>query len=50
MKIIDGKIEMKNLNTTLAEKNRKCQHHHMEKLESMNILQVKKYSFLINKE
>ena len=43
------KLEMKNYNMILTEKQQKYQHYHLEKLINMNILQVKKY-FLLTKD
>ena len=43
-------INIKNYNIMLTEKQQKCQHYHLEKLINMNILQVKKYYFLIKEE
>ena len=42
------KMEMKNCNLILIEKQRKDQHYHLEKLINMNILQVRKYCLQIN--
>ena len=47
MTILDDKLELKNCNVILTEKQQKYQHHHLEKLINMNILQVKKYCLLI---
>ena len=41
------KLEMKNYNMILTEKQQKYQHYHLEKFIIMNILQVKKYYLLI---
>ena len=41
------RLEMKNCNTILTEKQQQYQHYHLEKLVNMNILQVKKYCLLI---
>ena len=41
------RLEMKNYNMTLTEKQQKHQLYHLEKLKTMNILQVKKYCLLI---
>ena len=41
------RLEMKNCNLILTEKQQKYQHYHLEKLISMNILQVKKYYLLM---
>ena len=43
-------LEMKNCNAILKEKPQKYQHHHLQKLINMNILQVKKYYFLVKEE
>ena len=43
------KLDMKNYNMILTEKQQKYQHYHLEKLINMNILQVKKY-FLLTKD
>ena len=37
------KLEMKNYNMVLTEKQRKQQQYHLEKLINMNILQLHKY-------
>ena len=42
------KMEMKNCNLILIEKQRKDQHYHLEKLINMNILQVRKSCLQIN--
>ena len=47
MTIIDDRLDMKNCNTILTEKQRKYQHYQLEKLLIMNILQVVKYYLLI---
>ena len=44
------KLEMKNYNIILIEKQLKYQLYHQAKLISMNILLVKKYHHLINKK
>ena len=44
------RLEMKNYNRILTEKLQKYQHYHLEKFINMNILQVKKYRFLIGVE
>ena len=44
------RLEMKNCNMILTEKNKKHQHYHPEKLINMNILQVKKYYLLIKEK
>ena len=44
------RLEIKNYNTILTEKQQKYQHYHLKKLINMNILQVKKYFFLIKEE
>ena len=41
------RLEMKNCNTMLTEKQQKYQNYHLEKLVNMNILQVKKYCLLV---
>ena len=41
------RLEMKNYNMILTEKQQKYQLYHQVKLISMNILQVKKYDLLI---
>ena len=41
------RLEMKNCNRILTEKQQKYQHYRLEKLIKMNILQVKKYYFVI---
>ena len=41
------RLEMKSYNLILVEKQQKYQHYHVEKLINMNILQLKKYYFLI---
>ena len=41
------RLEMKNCNIMLTEKQQKFQHYHLENLINMNILQVKKYCPLI---
>ena len=46
----DAKLEMKNYNMTLTEKQQKYQHDHLEESINMSILQVKKYYFLIKEE
>ena len=38
---------MKNYNKILTEKLQKYQHHNLEKLINMNILEVKKYYLLV---
>ena len=37
------RLEIKNYNTILTEKQQKYQHYHQVKLINMNILQMKKY-------
>ena len=37
------RLEVKNCNMILTEKQQKYQHYHLEKLINMNILQVQKY-------
>ena len=44
------RLEMKNYNMILAEKQRKYQHDHMEKLININILQVNEYYILIEEK
>ena len=44
------RLEIKNYNMILTEKQRKSQYYRLEKLISMNILQVKKYYLLIKEE
>ena len=44
------KLEMKNCNTMLTEKQQKYQPNHHVKLINMNILQVKKYYLLLKVE
>ena len=44
------RLEMKNCNTILKENQQKYQHYHLQKLINMNILQVKKYYFLVKEE
>ena len=41
------RLEIKNCNTILTEKQQKYQYDHLEKLVNMNILQMKKYCPLI---
>ena len=41
------RLEMKNCNTILTEKQQKYQHYLLKKLINVNILQVKKYCLLI---
>ena len=41
------RMEMKNCDTILTEKQEKYQHYLLEKFINMNILQVKKYCLLI---
>ena len=41
------RLEMKNHNIILTEKQQKYQHYHLEKLINRNILQVKKYCLII---
>ena len=43
------RLEIKNYNKILTEKQQKYQHYHLEKLINMNVLQVKKYYLLIKK-
>ena len=49
MKLI-RRLELKNCNMILTEKQQKYQHYNPEKLINMNILQVKKYYLLIKEE
>ena len=44
------RLEIKNYNTILTEKQQKYQHYHLEKFINMNILQVIKYYHLIKEE
>ena len=44
------RLEMKNCNMILTEKQQKYQHHHLQKLINMNILHVKKYYLLIREQ
>ena len=44
------KLDMKNCNMILTEKQKKYQHNPLEKFINMNILQVKKYYLLIKEE
>ena len=41
------RLEMKNYNMILIEKQQNNQHYHLEKFININILQVTKYSLLI---
>ena len=41
------RLEMKNYNMILTEKQQKYQHYHQVKVIKVNILQVKKYGLLI---
>ena len=41
------RLEMKNYNVTLIEKQQIYQHYHPDKMMNMNILQVRKYCLLI---
>ena len=50
MMTIDDKIRGKKLQYDITEKLQKYQHYHLEKLTNVNILQVKKYYFLIKVE
>ena len=43
-------LEMKNYNMILREKQQIYQHNHLKKFIKMNILQLKKYYFLVKKE
>ena len=47
---IGGKIKMKNYEMILTEKQQKNQDYHKVKLINMNILQAKKYYYLIKVE
>ena len=44
------RLEMKNCNMMLIEKQKKYQHYRLEKLINLNILQVKKYYHMIKVE
>ena len=44
------RLEIKNCNMILTEKQKKYQHYPLEKFINMNILQVKKYYLLIKEE
>ena len=44
------RLQMKNYNMLLKEKQQKYQHYHLENLIKINILQVKKYYLLIKEE
>ena len=44
------RLEIKNWNMILTEKQEKYQHYHPQKLINMNFLQVKKYYLLIKEE
>ena len=44
------KLEIKNYNMILTEKQQKYQLYHSEKLINTNFLQVKKYDLLIKEE
>ena len=44
------RLEMKNCNMILTEKQQKYQHYYLEKLINMNILQAKKYYLLIKEK
>ena len=44
------RLEMKNCNMIFTEKRQKYKHYHLEKLINKNILQLKKYHFLIKEE
>ena len=44
------RLEIKNNNMILTEKQQKYQHYHLEKLINMDILQAKKYYHLIKVE
>ena len=41
------RLEIKNFNIILQEKQQKYQTYHLEKLINMNMLQVKKYCLLV---
>ena len=41
------RLETRNYNILLSEKQQKYQHYHLEKLIDMSILQVKKHCLLI---
>ena len=43
-------LEMKKSNTILKEKQQKYQQYNLEKLRIMNILEAKKYCFLIKEK
>ena len=45
-----ARLEMKNDNMILTDKQQKYQHHHLEKLINMSTLQVKKSCNLIKVE
>ena len=47
---IETILEIKNGNMILTEKQQKNQHFHLEKLITINILEVKKYHLLIKEE
>ena len=44
------RLEMKNFNRILTEKQQKYQHDYLKILTNMNVLQVKKHYFLIKEE
>ena len=44
------RLEIKDCNMILIEKQQKYQHYYLEKWINMNILQVKKYFFMIKEE
>ena len=44
------RLEIKNYNTILTEKQHKYQHYHQVKLITMNLLQVENYYYLIKVE
>ena len=44
------KLELKNYNMILTEKQQKYESYHLEKVISMNILQVAKYYLLMKEE
>ena len=45
-----ARLQMKNCNVILTEKQQKYQYYHLEKLTNMNTLQVKKYYLLIKED
>ena len=44
------RLDIKNSNMILKENPQKYQHYYLEKMINMNILQAKKYYFLIKEE